>query len=357
MKINDQKNYHIFLLLTIIFTREVLAKEINKPEDCLWGDISIRGQPTCNNLIDDNIALERRNIECKITLKSKDALNINASSMTVYLEMRAKSSINEKWLLYDQTSIRNGEPIKESELWNETNSIIFLNEPVPWTIEWRIACVNETDEKYLESVTKTIYVQPASAFKDLEYSKTLQELYKEQLKGQQVSIANQLLAAIIAGTFTIFGVIISFSLNERKSKKEKTLRALEEIHADMVNCFFKLNEAGNIHPKTLAEYKYKVESPKDKFENSLNVNSIRFDKPLLDALNEVRSAFRQVSMAIWMNLPNTELPKGFSIESYPKDYRRIDWMNFNKTFENVRKLIRKEIRMTLVKSLDSFYKF
>jgi len=287
----------IILLLFIINSSKVLAKEINQPEDCLWGDISIRGRPTCNNLIDDNIALERRNIECKITLKSGDVLDINASSMTLYLEMRAKSSINEKWVLYDQTAIRNGELIKESELWNETNSIIFLNEPVPWTIEWRIACVNETDENYLESVEKTIYVQPASVFKDLEYSKTLQNLYKEQLEGQEYSMIIQVLGALggaIIGGIAVF--LGSFYLQNRGWKKRRSVELVKTLYGPLYDKLEEIKE--EIEREEYLSYQYYLKWWDDLTKSHkillLDDNLTRKLKNIIEKINEYhQKGFKQ----------------------------------------------------------------
>lgn len=166
---------------------------------------------------------------------------------------------------------------------------------------------------------------------------TSKEIAKEQ---SLINIGNIVVGAVIS----LVSVFVAYKLTEKRFKKEKFLRACEDVHRSMVDCFYKINEAANVQPKTLQEYETKVGIVKEKFENSLNINSLFFDKVLSNALDDVRLAFRQASRAIFMNLPKGELPKGFNIESYPKEYKRIDWDNLNNSFRKARELIRKKFK-------------
>jgi len=125
---------------------------------------------------------------------------------------------------------------------------------------------------------------------------TSKEIAEEQ---SQRDLRNIGIGAIIS----LASVFVTYKLTEKRFKKERFLKACEDVHASMVDCFYKINETANIQPKTLKEYKSKVGTAQEKFENSLNVNSIFFDKVLSDALDNVRLAFRQASRAIFMNLP------------------------------------------------------
>jgi len=128
----------------------------------------------------------------------------------------------------------------------------------------------------------------------------------------------------------------------QRQLKENQLEAYKRVNAAMVDCHYALNYHANVFPKKLSEFKEEVLAKVDKFEAVLNRESLWLSAELQQVLNEVRGAFRQVNMAIFLHLPQAEIP-WVSIASYSPDIKKVDWQNFATTFDKARKKLRMEI--------------
>jgi len=102
--------------------------------------------------------------------------------------------------------------------------------------------------------------------------------------------------------------------------------ALIDLHVATVDCRDTMNFCGNEHPRTLAEFREKVLPREGAFKRAMIIASIYLDDAQNEIMKNTLGAFKQASMAIWLNLPDEECPA--KKESYYFETRQLDWKRF-----------------------------
>jgi len=119
------------------------------------------------------------------------------------------------------------------------------------------------------------------------------------------------------------------------------LNALTHINAAMVACHFEVNHHANQKLQKLQIYEDKVARAVTGFEDTFHELSLWCSEDLTAKLREVQGAFRQMSLAIYFNLPQQEIPN-VQLNSYPKEVRRFNWIGFNKSYDAAREALKQE---------------
>jgi hypothetical protein len=114
----------------------------------------------------------------------------------------------------------------------------------------------------------------------------------------------------------------------------RKLDALNALHAALVDCHFTMNFYGSFAPRTLQEYKDKIQPKEEAYLRARVLASLFLDDRGEKIMAEALGAIRQAGMSIWLHLPENEFPAGAEVQrSYPDEIRQLDWQLFVKTYE------------------------
>ncbi len=116
------------------------------------------------------------------------------------------------------------------------------------------------------------------------------------------------------------------------------LEALRNLHRRLVESHYAINmRVSAARPRTLTDYERWVEDPKNDFFNALVVADLYLDDETKKLMQAVLGSLRQVSLSIWLRLPQDEFPKGPVVQSDSDDARVPDWRQFVHTYEAAHK--------------------
>lgn len=152
-----------------------------------------------------------------------------------------------------------------------------------------------------------------------------------------------ILVGILSAISVLAGVLITQRYESRKRESEerrwyadyflgKKIDALNNLYAALVDCHFTMNFYGNCPPSTLQEFKEKVQLKQETYLQANVMASIYLDEEIDKIMAEALGAFRQASMAIFLNLPDDECPANKN--SYSSQVRYLDWERLSETYEN-----------------------
>lgn len=121
------------------------------------------------------------------------------------------------------------------------------------------------------------------------------------------------------------------------------LEALRTLHKSLISSHFQINLQSNLKPRTQVDYSLNVETPKESFFNALTTADIYLNEDSKGLMYAVLGSLRQMAFAIWLHLPDEELPQGLVKESYGVDLTTPDWKlftaSFNAAHEELRALL------------------
>ncbi|MCU1261625.1 MAG: hypothetical protein JWO80_4510 [Bryobacterales bacterium] len=124
------------------------------------------------------------------------------------------------------------------------------------------------------------------------------------------------------------------------------LEALRTLHKSLVGSHFQINLQANLTPRAQADYSLNVETPKEEFFNALTTADIYLDEDSKKLMYAVLGSLRQMAFAIWLHLPDEELPQGIVKKSYGPNLTTPDWDLFTASFkaahEELRELLNPE---------------
>ncbi|MCH7973929.1 MAG: hypothetical protein IH949_08595 [Bacteroidetes bacterium] len=109
----------------------------------------------------------------------------------------------------------------------------------------------------------------------------------------------------------------------------RKIDALHRLYTSLVDCHYILNFYGNITPQKLQEYKEKIEPKMDEYLNALVMSSLYLNEEQNKVMGKALGAFRQASMAIWLNIEDCPLNK----ESYSNSTKIFEWTLFSESFD------------------------
>ncbi len=171
---------------------------------------------------------------------------------------------------------------------------------------------------------------------------------------------------MITGACTTFaGVAITSIVQLIRTKSEekrayaaqllgRKLDALSTLYDALVHCHSALNFYGNCPPHTHDEYRQKVESKVESFRRAWALAFIYLGK-CKEATSKAIGAFNQASMAVFLHLPQEEIPKVLK-GSYAdlKGVREVDWKGLSEAYQAGVACLEK---MLNPKSLERFSSF
>ena len=161
------------------------------------------------------------------------------------------------------------------------------------------------------------------------------------------------------GSLIGVGITLFFDLKKRRSEEKRwyaefflgrKIDALNELHLNLIDCHYSLNQYGNFPPKTKMEYDQEIQVKVDKFLRSKVIASIFLTDVQDEIVSQSLGSFRQASMAIWLNLPKGECP--VSKNSYPSEIQNVDWIKFGDSYENSTKLLKEILNPEFLKNVE-----
>jgi hypothetical protein len=156
-------------------------------------------------------------------------------------------------------------------------------------------------------------------------------------------------------------VIVTLWFENKRSAREHTrwyvdhfigdkLENLRKLHDALVDCHFSMNLYANFPPQTLVEFKEKVASKEDAYLRAMVMASIYLNEPERKVFSEALGAFRQANMAIWLSLPDDQIP--VDKRSYSEKTRTLDWERFTSTYEKVSKLLEEQLNPESLRKIE-----
>lgn len=166
-----------------------------------------------------------------------------------------------------------------------------------------------------------------------------------------MNLEDAVINSAISGALALLVAMLSIYLTHHfivrrlflKGIFERWVKAHEETYGTMVNCFYTLNQFGNVPPQSLNEYNQYVRAAMDKWEHAERLNAIWLNS-IQKSLTRARGAFRQVSFAIFLALPPAQT--GVNPASYSSLMRQIDWKEFSEAFADCSKAIRENLNIS-----------
>ena len=79
--------------------------------------------------------------------------------------------------------------------------------------------------------------------------------------------------------------------------------------------------------------------------------SIYLNEDENEAFSQALGAFRQAGMAIWLNLPDDEIPSVNKI-SYGDETKHLDWMLFSETYKKALTLLQQKLNPDSLKEIE-----
>src|SRR5690242_5592368 len=130
---------------------------------------------------------------------------------------------------------------------------------------------------------------------------------------------NEIWVATLTGSFTLLGVSVTLWFQEKRNILEHNrwyadhfigdkLQSFRKLHIALVDCHFTMNFYGNTPPQTLVEFKEKVAAKEQAYLEAMVLASLFLKTDEKKIFRKALGAFRQASMAIWLSLPEGQLP-------------------------------------------------
>jgi hypothetical protein len=159
----------------------------------------------------------------------------------------------------------------------------------------------------------------------------------------------------------LLGVLISRIFDERKRKSEerrwyagfflgRKFEALQQLFAALVDCHFAMNYYGSMPPRTIQEYRDAVSPKEQAYIRAKVMASLYLDDEAEEIMSEASGAFRQASLSIWLRIPKEELP--VDPDTYDASTKRLDWVEFNKSYEAAVDCLRSLLHPTALKEIE-----
>lgn len=147
---------------------------------------------------------------------------------------------------------------------------------------------------------------------------------------------------IVTAASALLGVWITQRHESRKRESEerrwyadyflgRKIDALSNLHAALFDCHSTMAFYGNVPPRTLQEFKERVQPKEEAYLRAMAMASIYLNEEANAIMSDTLGAFRQASTAIWLALPDDECP--VRKESYDDSVRYLNWHKFRETYE------------------------
>jgi hypothetical protein len=140
---------------------------------------------------------------------------------------------------------------------------------------------------------------------------------------------------LVGAGLTLLGFVISFLVEERRSKREVRLgslgdrqAALNEVFVALTDCFFDLRAAIHRMPKTSDEYNQLVVAPIKKCERTVHYKALWLSTTWREVTNALQ-AFGRVGLAIQVRLPDIPRQSLPPLDTIPLDVNAFEKAYFS----------------------------
>jgi len=172
---------------------------------------------------------------------------------------------------------------------------------------------------------------------------------------------NEIWVATLTGSFTLLGVGVTLWFQEKRSTLEHSrwyaahfigdkLQSFRKLHIALVDCHFTMNFYGNTPPQTLVEFKEKVATKEQAYLEAMVLASLFLKDDEKKIFRKALGAFRQASMAIWLSLPDGQLP--VNKMSYSEEIKRLDWSVFTETYEKALEILQQKLNPESLEAIE-----
>ena len=167
--------------------------------------------------------------------------------------------------------------------------------------------------------------------------------------------------AILTGSFTLLGVSLTLWFENKRNVLEhkrwyvghfigEKLERFRNLHVALVDCHFTMNYYGNVPPQTLVEFREKVLPKEEAYLRTMVIASIYMNNDENNVFSKALGAFKQASMAIWLSLPDEQIP--VNKKSYSDRIKSMDWDRFTKTYDEALKLLQQKLSPDSLKEIE-----
>ena len=172
---------------------------------------------------------------------------------------------------------------------------------------------------------------------------------------------NEIWVAVLTGSFTLLGVGVTLWFEDKRNVLEhrrwyanhfigEKLQSFRKLHVALVDCHFTMNFYGGHPPQTLIEFKEKVSPKEQGYLEAMVMASIYLNEDENKVFSQALGAFRQASMAIWLNLPDDQIPA--NKRSYGDQIKTLDWNLFTETYEKALTLLQQKLNPDSLKEIE-----
>jgi hypothetical protein len=168
---------------------------------------------------------------------------------------------------------------------------------------------------------------------------------------------------LLTAAATLAAVVVQRIFEERKRKCEdkrwyadhflgRKIDALATLYSELVDWQHELNQYGNFPPKTLEEYRTSVQARGRSFERAMVLSMVYLDQESQDIIRDVFAAFRQTNFAIWLSLPDDQIPN-VDKTAYEPPLKTINWERFVITYDKATDCLTRLLNPGLLSSLET----
>ncbi len=167
-------------------------------------------------------------------------------------------------------------------------------------------------------------------------------------------ITKEVILATVPALIVLVSVFITQIFNEKRRKGEALRWYADYFIKERIKNFLELNanlhdayDVINLHSAapllTDREFREKVLSKTNNFRRSMAIASAYLHSEAAEALKTFAKAMNQAETAIYMTLPDNEMPKGFVRKSYPPEISVIDYLSLSNSFKQACQFLNDEI--------------
>jgi hypothetical protein len=172
---------------------------------------------------------------------------------------------------------------------------------------------------------------------------------------------NEIWVATLTGSFTLLGVGVTLWFQDKRHVLEHKrwygdhfigdkLQSFRKLYVALVDCHFTMNFYGGVPPQTLVEFREKVSTKEQSYLEAMVLASIFLKDDEKEVFRKALGAFRQASMAIWLSLPDDQIP--VNKISYGEETKRLDWKIFTETYDEALKLLQQKLNPESLKNIE-----
>ena len=130
------------------------------------------------------------------------------------------------------------------------------------------------------------------------------------------------------------------------------IRAVTDVDEKMTECYDNIVYYGNAGIRDMETYNRQIQDKLDAFEKSKMKADIWLHKEVIGSLNKAMGALRVAAFALYLKLPEEQLPPNVQPKAYPQKIREIDWEKLGNCYENAKLKLKEAIHMEVLERYE-----